>query len=354
MSGQLESSASENHRIRSSACGCASTVNRRGFLGASIGCGAYLAMALGAAPLMTRRAFAQQPKGESLLETKFARVEKLADGVWAVVSVTTKGDYTTVSNGGIVAGKDSVLCIEGFNTPAGGRWINQLAKELTGRWPDYVVLTHLHGDHSNGLEGYLRQDGGPRIISTATTRQLMAERAATVNAEPDELGLINSNIKTVLPDAVIRNRDIRLTIDLGGRTLVLHQRAGHTPSDLTVHVDDPRVVFTGDLVFNGLFPFYGDAIPSRWIEALGNLMKDDQSVFVPGHGSIASHADLTPYMELMRHTADAAKRAFEKGVPASEAWEQYKIPESMGQWAKFRPDVYRFAFEAWEKELRGG
>ncbi len=354
MSGQLESSVSENHLIHSPGCGCAGGVDRRGFLGASMGCGAYLAMALAAAPVMTRRAFAQRPTGEALMTTPFARVEKLADGVWAVVSVTTNGDYTTVSNGGIVAGRDGVLCIEGFNTPAGGRWINQLAKELTGRWPDYVVLTHLHGDHSNGLEGYLRQDGGPRIISTATTRELMAQRAATVATDPDELGLVNSNIKTVLPDAVIPNRDVRLTIDLGGRTLVLHQRSGHTPSDLTVHVDDPRVVFTGDLVFNGLFPFYGDAIPSRWLESLGNLLDDDQSTFVPGHGSVASRDDLKPYMELMRHTADAAKQAFEKGVPASEAWQQYTIPESLGEWGKFRPDVYRFAFEAWEKELRGG
>lgn len=335
----------------SSSCSCA--VNRRGFLGASLGCGAYVAMALAAAPVMARRAFAQVPKGEPELTTPFARVEKLADGVWAVVSVTTNGDYTTVSNGGIVAGKDGVLCIEGFNTPAGGRWINQLTKELTGRWPDYVVLTHLHGDHSNGLEGYLRQDGGPKIISTATTRELMAERAATVQGEPDEIGLVHSEIRTVLPDALMGQRNERLTIDLGGCSVTLRQRAGHTPSDLTVYVDTPRVVFTGDLVFNGLFPFYGDAIPSRWIESLDNLLDDDRTTYVPGHGSIASREELKPYLELMQHTADAAKRAVADGVPASEAWQRYEVPESLGEWGKFRPDVYRFAFEAWEKELRG-
>lgn len=345
------SEPSNDPTISEASCSCA--MNRRGFLGASLGCGAYVAMALAAAPVMTRRAFAQQPKGEAQLTTPFARVEKIADGVWAVVSVTSGGDYTTVSNGGIVAGRDGVLCIEGFNTPAGGRWINQLAKELTGRWPDYVVLTHLHGDHSNGLEGYLRQDGGPKIISTATTRELMAERAARVDSEPDNMGLVNANIKTVLPDALVPAREERLTIDLGGRSVTLRQRMGHTPSDLTVHVDSPRVVFTGDLVFNGLFPFYGDAIPSRWIDALDNLLDDDQTTYVPGHGSLASREDLKPYMELMLHTADAAKRAIANGVPASEAWQRYEIPESLGEWGKFRPDVYRFAFEAWEKELRG-
>lgn len=338
--------------VHESSCSCA--VNRRGFLGTTLGCGAYVAMALAAAPVMARRAFAQVPKGEPELTTPFARVEKLADGVWAVVSVTTNGDYTTVSNGGIVAGSDGVLCIEGFNTPAGGRWINQLAKELTGRWPEYVVLTHLHGDHSNGLEGYLRVDGGPKIISTVTTRELMAERAARVEGEPDGMGLVNSNIKTVLPDGLMPARERRLTIDLGGRSVTLRQRSGHTPSDLTVHVDSPRVVFCGDLVFNGLFPFYGDALPSRWIEELDDLLDDDRTAYVPGHGSVASRAELKPYMELMRHTEQAALEAMRAGVPASEAWQRYEIPASLGEWGKFRPDVYRFAFEAWERELRGG
>ncbi len=97
--------------------------------------------------------------------------------------------------------------------------------------------------------------------------------------------------------------------------------------------------------------FYGDAIPSRWIEALRRLLDDDRTTYVPGHGSLASRDDLKPYMELM-HTADAAKRAIENGVPASEAW-RARDPQSLGEWGKFRPDVYRFAFEAWEKELRG-
>ena len=88
------SEPSNRPTISEASCSCA--MNRRGFLGASLGCGAYVAMALAAAPVMTRRAFAQQPKGEAQLTMPFARVEKIADGVWAVVSVTSGGDYTTV------------------------------------------------------------------------------------------------------------------------------------------------------------------------------------------------------------------------------------------------------------------
>ncbi|XHC25293.1 hypothetical protein ABWH91_13830 [Phycisphaerales bacterium ac7] len=61
------SDPSNRPTIRDTSCSCA--VNRRGFLGASLGCGAYVAMALAAAPVMTRRAFAQQPTGEAQLTT---------------------------------------------------------------------------------------------------------------------------------------------------------------------------------------------------------------------------------------------------------------------------------------------
>jgi hypothetical protein len=55
---------------------------------------------------------------------------------------------------------------------------------------------------------------------------------------------------------------------------------------------------------------------------------------------------------LLADVGDAARRAVGKGTPAAEAWKSYEIPESLGSWALFRPDVTRFAFEAWERELK--
>ena len=52
------------------------------------------------------------------------------------------------------------------------------------------------------------------------------------------------------------------TVDLGGRTVRIIPRAGHTSSDVTVELNDPDVVFCGDLVWNEMFPNYVDAVPS--------------------------------------------------------------------------------------------
>jgi hypothetical protein len=104
-----------------------------------LGCGAYVAAALAGASLGQRRAFAAESAGEIAAETRFARVEKVAEGAWAVISTPQGGQFTTVSNGGIVAGNDAVLAIEGFMNPAGATWLRDVAKEIAGRAPTHVV-----------------------------------------------------------------------------------------------------------------------------------------------------------------------------------------------------------------------
>src|SRR2546427_186231 len=49
----------------------------------------------------------------------FASVRKIGNGLYATISDPSKGN-TTICNGGVLAGKDGALLVEGFTTPAGG------------------------------------------------------------------------------------------------------------------------------------------------------------------------------------------------------------------------------------------
>lgn len=324
--------------------------DRRGFLS----CGAYLAASFAALPSLARRAFASDD--DPVVTTPFARVETLGDGLWAVVSTPMgKNGFqpTTVSNGGIVRGKEKTLVVEGFNTPRGAAWLTGVCKELTGRFPDYVVLTHFHGDHSAGLPGYQRGAEAPAIVATAGTRELLLGKlhkdAPQANAGET---MARSRQKLLLPDTIVVDTSKPAKIDLGGRTVQLVAHAGHTPSDLTVVVDEPRTVFCGDLYFNGLFPYYGDAIPSRLNETVAALREAAYEKYVPGHGPVSDAQRFATYIEVVRDVERAARAAVAKGTPAAEAWKEYRIPERLGDWTFFRPDVTRFAFEAWERELK--
>jgi glyoxylase-like metal-dependent hydrolase (beta-lactamase superfamily II) len=321
--------------------------SRRAFLASSLGCAGHLLAGLAAAPPAARRGFAAAQLGDVVARASFGRLERLADGVWALVS-TPLQERTTLSNGGIVAGRDGVLVIEGFASVQGAQWMAARALELTGRRPTHVVLTHYHGDHSAGLAGYRSDGEQPRVLHTTTTRELLQSslQGRGGNGADSPLG-------TLTDDARVSEEGTPLRLDLGGRIVQVSSRAGHTPSDLTVRVQDPRVVFCGDLVWNGMFPNYVDAIPTRLWTACNDLLADEQAVYVPGHGSVARHDEMRRFLDLIADVGEAARRAFEQGRTPAQAAAEYRVPEHLGEWFLFSPRYYEVAFTAWQRELSG-
>ena len=116
-------------------------LTRREFIASASSCSAHIALAALASTAAARVAWAL-PQGRVVGREPFGSLERVADGVWALISTPLSGDRTTLSNGGIIAGRTGVLAIEGFNQPHGAQWLATKSRELTGRWPTHVVLTH--------------------------------------------------------------------------------------------------------------------------------------------------------------------------------------------------------------------
>lgn len=299
-----------------------------------------------------RRAFSAPPEGETVVTESFASVIKLADGAWAIASTPT-GGAQTICNGGIIAGRDGVMVLEAFNTIGGAAWASGVAEQLTGRRPTHVVLTHYHGDHSNGLAGYQRGADPITIISTVKTRELIRDRnGVTPSGKVEGSPTLATGSKVLLPDTVITDTSRPTEIDLGGRTVQLLPRSGHTPSDVAVRIDGLPILWTGDLVFLSLFPNYMDAIPTQLRKSCDELLGDRDVTYVPGHGPLSDADGLKRYLGLLDSVEEAARAAIEKGMSATDAQAQYEIPESLGQWTLFRPNLVRDAFIAWEKDLK--
>ena len=140
------------------------------------------------------------------------------------------------------------------------------------------------------------------------------------------------------------------TIDLGGRKLLITPRSGHTTSDLSVLVDDPAVMFGGDLLWNRFFPNYVDAIPSVLSRSVRALNGERAVVRVPGHGPVFEPNDLTHYIGVLDIMEEAARKARAAGTPAAEAAKTVVLPPSLGEWAMFNPNYFEVALKAWERE----
>jgi glyoxylase-like metal-dependent hydrolase (beta-lactamase superfamily II) len=131
----------------------------------------------------------------------------------------------------------------------------------------------------------------------------------------------------------------------------LVSRLGHTPSDVTIEVSEPHVMFCGDLVWNGMFPNYRDAIPSKKAASVRALLSAGDVPYVPGHGNLARKADLERYLTLLDDVGEKARDAIAKGIPLDQAAEAYQLPAGFQDWVMFSPTYFKVAFQAWGKEL---
>jgi glyoxylase-like metal-dependent hydrolase (beta-lactamase superfamily II) len=254
-----------------------------------------------------------------------------------LISTPLGGDYTTVANGGIVAGRDGVLAIEGFMRPRGAEWLAEQALALTGRRPTHVVLTHYHADHVNGLAGYAAPSGSPRVMSTTITRDL----AVSKNQPAD-----SARTRALEASAVLASG----SLDLGGRSVRITTLEGHTDSDAIVELDDPGVTFCGDLVWNGMFPNYVDAKPSLLAKSV-RAMRHPERIYVPGHGPVGRAPEFDRYVAMLEAVEAGARRAHAAGTPAAEAGAAFVLPPALGEWTLFNKVFFERAFAAWYREL---
>jgi glyoxylase-like metal-dependent hydrolase (beta-lactamase superfamily II) len=314
--------------------------DRRGFIHDTLSCAGHIALAAAAMPALATRAWAASRDAQVLAVEPFARLEEVGDRVWALVSTPLTGDMTTVANGGIVAGRAGVLVIEGLMTVAGARWLGEQARRLTGKWPSHLVCTHYHGDHVNGLVGYAGEGAHLGVYLTAVTRDQAGSNTPT-----------DAMRTSALATAIVVDPTSPSTIDLGGRTVRLVPRAGHTASDLSIELDDPMVTFCGDLVWNAMFPNYVDAQPRALAQSVHALRRGRGARYIPGHGPVASEADVTRYLDMLGEVETAARRAVAAGIASVDAAATFRMPSSLGEWAMFSPAFLPRAFEAWRRDL---
>ncbi len=271
------------------------------------------------------------PVNPTFATTPFARLDAIAADTWALISTPLGGDRTTFSNGGIIAGRDGVIAVEGFYQPAGAKWLAERAREITGKWPTHVVLTHYHTDHAAGVAGYTSPHA---LRATAKTRELALSGGAVAPAKSPEL-------ERAFADVVIVNAEKPGVIDLGNRKVQLVSLRGHTASDIALVDEDARITFAGDLLWNGMFPNFVDATPPQLIASMQSLAARTQHAFVPGHGAMANAQSVQRYLDLLNDLRGAASRARAAGKTATEAASSYTVPSSLGEWMASKTGLER-------------
>jgi glyoxylase-like metal-dependent hydrolase (beta-lactamase superfamily II) len=293
-----------------------------------------------------------------IIDKGFASVRKVGDGLYATVSDTTKG-FETMCNGGFLVGKDAALLVEGFVTPAGAQFQYETMRGLHKGPVMGAVDTHYHFDHSsgnafygaNGINLFAHANTGKRILAsygslqgldrsavvgplearaqaakTEAAKKHAAEYAATIG---NIFGLVN-NAVLAIPNKPLDPAKLPVNLDLGGLTASVEYYPGHSGTDLIVRVPKQNVVYTGDLLFNNMYPvtFDEEATVSGWRTTLKTFLSwDKDTIFVPGHGQICGREGVQLLADLFDDIEAQATKLHQAGVPAGDAVDQYVIPD---------------------------
>ena len=202
---------------------------------------------------------------------------EVAEGAFAYVQ--PDGSWW-INNTGFLVGSDRVTAVDTASTERRTLAFRAAVAAVTDHPVAAVVNTHHHGDHTNGNCLF----PGASIIGHVNCRESMAgQRIGGLDAL---FGPVDWGELTVVPPDVTFPESLELWI--GERRLELHYigTPAHTTGDIVVWLPDERVLYSGDLLFNGGTPFALMGSIQGSIAALGTLRRLDPAVIVPGHGGV--------------------------------------------------------------------
>ncbi len=119
-----------------------------------------------------------------------------------------------------------------------------------------------------------------------------------------------------------------LTLERGSRTIqVMHLGRAHTGGDVVVYLPAEKVVFTGDMFYDG-WPYLGDSFPREWVDTLERLKDLDAETILGGHGGIVTDkARVSARQEYLRDYWGQVEQAHAAGLSPAEAAAQLDLEE---------------------------
>jgi len=276
-----------------------------------------LLLALGLPAAARAHSGSRGPGGDGGGAEKIHRVEKLAEGAWAIFG---QGGNMAL----LVTERSAVLVDDQFERIAPA--LLEAIRSVTDKPLRYVINTHHHADHTGGnlaLEKHVYA-----IVAHANTRRRLVLQQARL--EPQRRG--------GLPSITFGEEDggarARMTLHLEGTEIqISHFASGHTDGDVLVAVPQLKVMHLGDLFFNGKTPVIdlesGGSIEGMIanVERVLQVAPDDARL-IPGHGPVGSKPDLLRFRDFLKACAAHVKASPGKsGAELARTFDHLAFPD---------------------------
>ena len=201
-------------------------------------------------------------------------------------------------NIGVLATDKGLLLVDDQFQPLAEK-IEQAMSSLSSRQLKYVVNTHYHSDHVGSNEYFAHK--APILAHENVRSRLSKDESFNGDALP-----------------VVTYKD-GVTIHLENEEIqLIHLPKGHTDGDTIVYFKKANVLHTGDLFFQGRFPFIdldGGGTVKGYLANVRNIiatMPDDVTI-IPGHGEVTNKAGYQAFADMLAYSIELVSSSLEAG-----------------------------------------
>ena len=216
------------------------------------------------------------------------KLRQVSEHVWfaqgaAGVATDNQG---FISNAGVVITGAGVVVFDALGSPSLAQLLLEKIREITDQPIVRVIVSHYHADHIYGLQVFsdldaeiLAPEGAGLYLDSPAAQERLEERRFTLQP------WVNASTRLIRPNLLLKEGaqfrlgDVDFTVTVVGNA--------HSDGDLILYVEPDRVLFSGDIIFEGRVPFLGDANTKRWLQLLERMQLEQLVALVPGHGGVA-------------------------------------------------------------------
>ncbi len=238
----------------------------------------------------------------------FSRTVDLGQGIFMLMG---QG-----GNLGLLTGDDGLFLIDDqYVTNATAN----LAKieEMAGGKPRYLVNTHWHFDHAGGNAAFAT--AGATVFAHANARKRLTGEVPSLNRA--------GAVTPPSPEAAWPVVTFVAGIDfhLNGQTIraIPAPRPAHTDGDVLIYFVEADVLHTGDTYMKDSYPFVdtgSGGTQAGFIEAVAKAIEiaGPNTKVIPGHGELATEADLQAALDMHRGARAAVDALVKQGKTLEE------------------------------------
>jgi glyoxylase-like metal-dependent hydrolase (beta-lactamase superfamily II) len=224
-----------------------------------------------------------------------------------------------ISNAGFVVTPAGVVVFDALGTPSLAAMLLKQIRSVTDQPIVKVISSHYHADHIYGLQVF--KELGAEIVAPAGANDYLNAPTAEERLEERRFSLdpwVNDKTYLVPPDVLLTES---MQFELGGVIFVITLVGGaHSDGDLTLYIEPDRVLFSGDIIFEGRVAFLGDANTRHWLDVLTQMETSKLVALIPGHGPAAK--DPNQAISMTRHYLAYIREAMGKAVEEMTSFDE--------------------------------